>query len=83
MNRRGEARTHTSHLGRRFSAKPLLLGGEPASMLLGDILDANLDERAERAALRDWLRRALRSAKLRAWVADTRKLDHGAIHLTD
>jgi hypothetical protein len=48
------------HLGgRRFSATPIPLGDEPASALLGDILDANVDQRPELTALRDWVRRSL------------------------
>ncbi len=48
------------HLGgRRFSATPIPLGDEPAGALLGDILDANVDQRAELVALRDWVRRAI------------------------
>jgi hypothetical protein len=45
------------HLGgRRFSATPIPIGDEPASALLGDILDANVDQRTELVALRDWVR---------------------------
>ena len=48
------------HLGgRRFSARPIPLGDGPAGALLGDILDANADQRAELTPLRDWVRRAL------------------------
>jgi hypothetical protein len=48
------------HLGgRRFSATPIPIGDEPASALLGDILDANVDQRPELTALRDWVRRSL------------------------
>jgi hypothetical protein len=48
------------HLGgRRFSAQPIPLGDEPAGALLGDILDANLAQRPELTALRDWVRREL------------------------
>jgi hypothetical protein len=62
------------HLGaRRFAAKPIPLGDEPAGALLSDILDANLDQRAERKAVRDWVRRALRSAKRRDSLDDDRR----------
>jgi hypothetical protein len=48
------------HLGgRRFSAEPISIGDEPAGALLGDILDANFDQRVELVALRDWVRRSL------------------------
>jgi hypothetical protein len=48
------------HLGgRRFSATPIPLGDEPASALLGDILDANVDQRPALTALRDWVRRSM------------------------
>ena len=48
------------HLGgRRFSATPIPLGDEPAGALLGDMLDATVDQRAELVALRDWVRRAI------------------------
>jgi hypothetical protein len=48
------------HLGgRRFSAAPIPIGDEPAGALLGDILDANFDQRVELVALRDWVRRAI------------------------
>jgi hypothetical protein len=51
------------HLGgRRFSAKPIPLGDEPAGALLGDMLDLNPEQRAELTALRDRVRRALASA---------------------
>jgi hypothetical protein len=54
----------TRHLGgRRFSATPIPIGDEPASALLGDMLDANGGQRAELTALRDWVRRALASAR--------------------
>jgi hypothetical protein len=59
------------HLGaRRLTAGPIPLGNEPAGALLGDILDANLDQRAKLEALRDWVRRALRSAALRDSLDD-------------
>jgi hypothetical protein len=62
------------HLGaRRLAAKPIPLGDEPARALLGDILGANLDQRAELEALRDWVRRALRSAALRDSLDDDRR----------
>ncbi|MFN2563852.1 MAG: hypothetical protein ABR499_02415 [Gemmatimonadaceae bacterium] len=45
------------------------IGGEPgcnsARALLGDILNANLDQPAELDALRDWVRHALRFGKRR------------------
>jgi hypothetical protein len=45
------------HLGgRRFSATPIPIGDEPAGALLGDILDANFEQRNELVALRDWVR---------------------------
>jgi hypothetical protein len=47
---------------RRFPAEPIAPNDEPGATLLGDILGANLDEPAEREALRDWVRRALRPA---------------------
>jgi hypothetical protein len=48
------------HLGgRRFSAEPIALGDAPAGALLGDILDANPEQRAELTALRDEVRHAL------------------------
>ncbi len=51
------------HLGgRRFSAKPIPLGDEPAGALLGDILDLNPEQRVELTALRDRVRRALAPA---------------------
>jgi hypothetical protein len=63
----------TRHLGaRRLAATPIPLGDEPASALLGDILDASLDQRAKLEAVRDWVRRALRSAKLRDSLDDDR-----------
>jgi hypothetical protein len=53
----------TRHLGgRRFSAKPIPLGDEPAGALLGDILDLNPEQRVELTALRDRVRRALAPA---------------------
>jgi hypothetical protein len=55
---------------RRFSAKPIPPGDEPAGTLLGDILHENLDRRVALEALREWVRRALRSAKLRDTVSD-------------
>jgi len=55
---------------RRLAAKPIPLGDAPPCALLGDILDANLDQGAEFAALRDWVRRALRSAALRDSLDD-------------
>jgi hypothetical protein len=59
------------HLGaRRLAAKPIPLGDQPAGALLGEILDADLDQRAELEALRDWVRRAVRSAKLRDALDD-------------
>jgi hypothetical protein len=48
------------HLGgRRFSAAPIAIGDQPASALLGDILDVNVGQRGELTELRDWVRRAL------------------------
>ena len=48
------------HLGgRRFSATPIPIGDEPAGALLGDMLDANVDQRADLVVLRDWVRRSL------------------------
>jgi hypothetical protein len=55
---------------RHLAAKPTRLGDEPAGALLGDILDANLDKRAELEAVCDWVRRAVRSAKLRDSLDD-------------
>lgn len=57
----------------RVSAKPTLLREEPGSALLGDILAAKLDERAQFDAVREWVRRALRSAKLRDSLDDDRR----------
>ena len=48
-------------------------GDESDRKLLGAILDANLDQRIELAALRDWVRRALRSAKRRDSLEDDRR----------
>jgi hypothetical protein len=62
------------HVGaRRPAAKPIPLGDEPAGALLRDILDANLDQRAEVEAVRYWVRRALRSAALRDSLDDSRR----------
>jgi hypothetical protein len=48
------------HLGgRRFAATPISIGDEPAGALLGDILDANLNQRTELVALRDWVRASM------------------------
>jgi hypothetical protein len=41
-----------------------------AGTLLGDILGANLDHRAELQAVRDWVRRAVTSAKRRDLADD-------------
>ena len=47
------------HLGgRRFSGEPIALGDTPAGALLGDIVDANPEQRAELSTLRDEVRRA-------------------------
>jgi hypothetical protein len=49
------------HLGgRRFSARPIPLGDEPAGALLADIIDLNPEQRSELTALREEIRRALR-----------------------
>lgn len=48
------------HLGgKRFSPDPIMLGDAAASALLGDILDANAEQREELTALRDNVRRTL------------------------
>lgn len=48
------------HLGgRRFSAEPIELGEAPAGTLLGDILDANPDQREALSGLRDRVREAM------------------------
>ncbi|HUF25656.1 MAG TPA: hypothetical protein VMM18_01645 [Gemmatimonadaceae bacterium] len=48
------------HLGgRRFSAEPVKIGDTEAGALLGDILDANPEQRAELTVMRDQIRRAL------------------------
>src|SRR3712207_659677 len=48
------------HLGgRRFSARPIPLGDEPAGALLADILDLNPEQRAELTTLRERVRQAL------------------------
>ena len=48
------------HLGgRRFSPDPIELGEAPASALLGDILDANPDQRDALSGLRDRVRGAM------------------------
>jgi hypothetical protein len=48
------------HLGgKRFGPKPITLGDVPAGALLGDILDANPEQRAELDALREQVRHAL------------------------
>jgi hypothetical protein len=55
------------HLGgRRFSAKPILLGDEPAGALFGDIVDLNPEQRPQLTALRDRVRRALAPADPRS-----------------
>jgi hypothetical protein len=45
--------------GRRFSAEPIELDESPASALLGDILDANPDQRAALSGLRERVRDAM------------------------
>jgi hypothetical protein len=50
------------HLGgRRFSARPIPLGDEPAGALFADIIDLNPEQRPELTALRERVRRALRT----------------------
>src|SRR3712207_4589385 len=50
------------HLGgRRFSARPIPLGDEPAGALFADILDLNPEQRPELTALRERVRGALRA----------------------
>jgi hypothetical protein len=44
-----------------------------ARPLLGDILDASLDRRAELEAVRAWVRHALRYAKLRDALSDNER----------
>jgi hypothetical protein len=51
------------HLGgRRFSARPIPLGDDSASALFADILDLNPEQRPELTALRERVRRALRTS---------------------
>jgi hypothetical protein len=53
------------HLGgRRFSARPIPLGDEPAGALFADIIDLNPEQRPELTALRERVRRALRAGRL-------------------
>jgi hypothetical protein len=59
--------------GKRFSAKPIPPGDDLDGALLSTILDANLSERAEREALRDWVRRALSSPKQRGLPANAER----------
>jgi hypothetical protein len=50
------------HLGgRRFSARPIPLGDEPAGALFADMIDLNPEQRPELTALRERVRHALRS----------------------
>lgn len=85
-NRRADSRTpHVPRLdgsserdfpnlaGRVVWARPIPLADGPGGALLGEILDADLDRRAALEALRDWVRRALRSATLRDSVGDARR----------
>ena len=65
------------HLGgRRFSARPIPLGDEPAGVLLADIIDLNPEQRPELTALRDRVRRALRASVPPGSLAHTH--DRGA-----
>ena len=49
------------HLGgHRLSGEPVRLDNDPASALLGDIIDANPAQRAELSALRDQVRSSMR-----------------------
>lgn len=50
------------HLGgKRFSPEPITIADMPAGALLGDIIDANHEQQAELAALRDRVRQALKA----------------------
>lgn len=58
------------HLGgKRFSAQVITVGDRPAGELLGNILDANPDEKGELVALRDRVRDAMRAAPARSAAA--------------
>jgi hypothetical protein len=71
--------TPTWHVAaRRLLAMATPPDNEPTGALLGDILDANLHQRAELEAVRDWVRRASRAAKHRdAASADGRDPSFG------
>ena len=47
--------------GKRFSAEPVTLPDGPAGALLGDVLDANLDQQGELTALRERIRATMRA----------------------
>lgn len=50
----------TRHLaGRRLGPDPVPLGDEPASALLGDLIDANPERKADLVAMRDRVRQAM------------------------
>jgi hypothetical protein len=52
------------HLGgKRFGPEPISLSDTPAGILLGDILDANPEQKAELNALRDKVRVAVKAAR--------------------
>ena len=54
------------HLGgKRFSAQVITVGDRPAGELLGNVLDANPDEKGELMALRDRVRAAMQAAPAR------------------
>jgi hypothetical protein len=51
------------HLGgKRFSAEPVAIADMPAGALFGDIIDANHEQQAELAAMRDQVRQALKTS---------------------
>jgi hypothetical protein len=58
------------HLGgKRFSAQVITVGDRPAGELLGNILDANPDEKGELMALRDRVREDMHAAPAPARAA--------------
>ena len=58
------------HLGgKRFSAQVITVGDRPAGELLGNVLDANPDEKGELMALRDRVRAAMQASPARPAAA--------------
>ena len=58
------------HLGgKRFSAQVITVGDRPAGELLGNVLDANPDEKGDLMALRDRVREAMRTTPARGATA--------------